>query len=143
MVNKPYRIYIHHSASKDTTTVEEITAWHKARRFKTIGYHAVIHRLAPTKDHPEGEVVVSPGRPETVIGAHTMSYNANSLGVCVCGNHSITEMSDDTYQVLLDHVRGWMSKYKIHASEVRGHREVGQTECPGLLFDLDKLRADL
>ena len=138
MPNKPFRIYVHHSVSPDTTTVETITRWHvKDRHFKTIGYHAVIHRL------PDDSVVVSPGRPETVIGAHTLNYNANSLGICCAGNYSFVEMPDDIYQALLTQLRLWMKQYNIPASEVRGHREVAATACPGDKLDLDKLRADL
>ena len=137
-INKPYRIYVHHSTGPDTQTVAQIRDYHvRVRHYKDIGYHALVHRL------PDDSVIVSPGRPETTIGAHTMGYNANSLGICCAGNYSLVEMPDDIYQALLTQLRLWMKQYKIPVSEIRIHREVGKTECCGLLFDPEKMRADL
>ena len=56
-------------------TVEDITRWHKARGFKTIGYHYVIYR----------DGTVHAGRPENEIGAHCQGHNAKSIGVCYVG----------------------------------------------------------
>ena len=138
-MNKPAAIYVHHSASAESTSVEEITRWHvEGRGFRTIGYHKVINL--------KGGVVVTPeGRRETEVGAHTQGHNTNSLGVCVAGNYSVADMKAPVYEELLDVVGALMRRYGIPASQVFGHREAegAATECPGLRFDLKKLRADL
>lgn len=56
-------------------TVEDITRWHKARGFKTIGYHYVVYR----------DGTVHAGRPEDQVGAHCQGHNAHSIGVCYVG----------------------------------------------------------
>lgn len=56
-------------------TVADITKWHKARGFKTIGYHYVVYR----------DGTVHAGRPEDQVGAHCQGHNAHSIGVCYVG----------------------------------------------------------
>ena len=138
-MNKPAAIYVHHSASAESTSVEEITRWHvEGRGFRTIGYHKVINLKG-------GVVVTHEGRRETEVGAHTQGHNTNSLGVCVAGNYSVADMKAPVYEELLDVVGALMRRYGIPASQVFGHREAegAATACPGLRFDLKKLRADL
>ncbi len=70
-------IILHCSATKITQDfpVESLEACHKARGFKTIGYHYYI-----TKD---GQMHLC--RPEDMIGAHARRYNAHSIGICYEG----------------------------------------------------------
>ena len=56
-------------------TVADITRWHKARKFRTIGYHFVIYR--------DGSIHA--GRPLEEPGAHCVGHNKNSIGVCYIG----------------------------------------------------------
>ena len=68
---------VHCSATRvnKNFTVEQLEACHKARGFKSIGYHYYI-----TKDG-----VVYPCRPENEIGAHARHDNAHSIGICYEG----------------------------------------------------------
>ena len=61
-MRKITEIIVHCSATPEGKdfTVADITRWHKARKFVTIGYHYVIYR--------NGEV--HNGRPERQVGAH-------------------------------------------------------------------------
>ena len=70
-------IVVHCSATRvnQDFPVEALEACHKARGFRTIGYHFYI-----TKDG-----VVYPCRPENEIGAHARLYNAHSIGICYEG----------------------------------------------------------
>jgi N-acetyl-anhydromuramyl-L-alanine amidase AmpD len=70
-------IVIHCSATKRSQdfSLEDLEACHKARGFKTTGYHYYI-----TKD---GQL--HPCRPEEMVGAHARRYNAHSIGVCYEG----------------------------------------------------------
>lgn len=55
--------------------IEEITRWHIARGFKTVGYHFFIRRDGTRQT----------GRPINEIGAHVVGYNHNSVGICMAG----------------------------------------------------------
>ena len=67
-------IVVHCSATRinQDFPVEALESCHKARGFRSIGYHYYI-----TKDG-----VVYPCRPETEVGAHARHYNAHSIGIC-------------------------------------------------------------
>ena len=70
-------IVLHCSATRvnQDFPVEALEACHKARGFKSIGYHYYI-----TKDG-----MVYPCRPENEVGAHARHYNAHSIGICYEG----------------------------------------------------------
>lgn len=76
-MRKISEIIVHCSATPEGRdyTVEDITRWHKARGFNTIGYHYVVYR----------DGTVHNGRPVTLIGAHCEGHNADSIGVCYIG----------------------------------------------------------
>ena len=70
-------IVIHCSATpcNRSTSVDEITDWHRARGFATIGYHYYITRNG----------TVHRGRPLYQVGAHAVGFNVNSIGICYEG----------------------------------------------------------
>lgn len=132
MSNRPIRtIVVHCSDSPDTQDIglKEITAWHKARGFDTVGYHAICRR--------DGTIEV--GRPEETIGAHAKGHNADSLGVCVVGRR---DFSPAQMLALITLLRSWMRKYKLEPQDVKGHYELdnGKT-CPNL--ELEAVRKSL
>lgn len=53
----------------------EITRWHKAKGYFTIGYHYVIRRNGKIEN----------GRPIEQPGAHAQGHNAESIGICMAG----------------------------------------------------------
>lgn len=59
-------------------SADEIRKWHKARGFKDIGYHYVIHL--------DGRV--ENGRNIEAVGTHCEGHNANSIGVVYVGGLS-------------------------------------------------------
>jgi len=71
------KIIVHCSATPEgrEVTVAQITEWHRARGFRTIGYHYLVGL--------DGSV--SRGRPEAEVGAHCTGQNARSIGVCYVG----------------------------------------------------------
>lgn len=73
-------IIIHCTATPEgrEVTVAEVTAWHRARGFTTIGYQYLIGL----------DGTVRPGRPEAQVGAHCKGHNARSIGVCYVGGLS-------------------------------------------------------
>ena len=70
-------IIIHCSAVKplQQSAVREIDGWHRAKGWKSCGYHYVIRR--------DGTVEV--GRPVEEVGAHCLNRNRHSIGICYEG----------------------------------------------------------
>jgi len=121
-------LYIHYSASGDLGNAQQtratIDAWHKARGFKMIGYHAGCT--------PRGERFI--GRPDEMVGAHVKFHNANSLGYCNVGSDlGITPWfpTQAQYEDCAAWCREKMAKYGISITNVKGHRDDGPTSCPG------------
>jgi N-acetylmuramoyl-L-alanine amidase len=124
-MRKINKIIIHCSATKEGQhfTVEDITKWHKARGFATIGYHYVIYL--------DGSV--HKGRPEEQIGAHVQGQNANSIGVCYIGGLDEDGKPKDTRTyaqraslvALTDDLKRRYPDAAIH-----GHNEFAAKACP-------------
>ena len=132
-------IVVHHSASPDTTTPDQIGAWHRERGFSSIGYHYIIY------DGDDGATIAR-GRPESRVGAHCKGSNARSIGICVCGSYEDgAPVRDDLWQLLVSTVEGICSDYDLSADCVYGHRERARaghpTACPG--YSADRLRLDV
>lgn len=68
--------------------VKEIDRWHKERGWKSCGYHYVI-RLDGT---------IEKGRDEEEIGAHCISHNQYSIGICYVGGRDGDEYKDTRTQ---------------------------------------------
>jgi len=122
-MRKITKLYLHHSASGTDTTLEDIIKWHKARGWRTVGYHYVI-----TWDGKIHE-----GRPEATIGAQVKGDNANSIGICLVGNSEKLPMSFEQHEavsVLLEHL---VDRFDLKRSDVYGHLEHpgAATLCPG------------
>lgn len=105
-------------------SVATITAWHKARGFKTIGYHKVVHL--------DGSV--SEGRPESQVGAHVAGRNTGTLGyVYVGGVATNGKTPKDTRtraqkETMLRLTREAIAKYGL--TKVSGHRQYAAKACP-------------
>ncbi|XP_010185804.1 PREDICTED: N-acetylmuramoyl-L-alanine amidase-like, partial [Mesitornis unicolor] len=67
------------------------------------------------------------------VGAHTKGYNSKGYGVGYVGDFSITPPDQDTIALVKDGFlpcavkKGWLH----HNYTIRGHRQVGHTDCPG------------
>ncbi len=119
-------IIIHCSATPEGRdhSVADVTAWHRARGFRTIGYHYLVHI--------DGRV--ERGRPESEIGAHCLGHNARSIGVCYVGGlASDCKTPKDTRtpeqrRMLRELVKGLQRKYR--GAKVYGHRDFAAKACP-------------
>ena len=120
-------IVLHHSASADVPAAE-IHGWHRAKGWAGIGYHFVIRK--------DGSI--ERGRPQEMIGAHAgAGVNGCSVGICLCGNF-MEELPSDEQMVSLVELVVWLQRYYRAAAgselEVKLHREVAATACPGTKF---------
>ena len=123
------KLIIHHSESpSQTTSFADIRRWHiTERKWKEIGYHAVIHR--------DGQVVR--GRDEGTQGAHAAKggFNKNSLGICLCGHFDKEQPTKEQWLSLYTVLSEWCKRYGIKpgSNTIIGHRDApGETKtCPG------------
>jgi len=119
-------IIVHCAATREGRdfTVEDITRWHKARGFATIGYHYVIYR--------DGSI--HEGRPLEQIGAHCVGHNKHSIGICYIGGcASDGKTPKDTRtpeqkEALLALLR--LLKARFPNATIHGHREFAAKACP-------------
>lgn len=120
-------IVLHCSATRENQnfTIEQLEACHKARGFRTIGYHFYI-----TKDG-----TLFPGRPESQIGAHAKGYNAHSIGICYEGGLDAHGRSKDTrteaQKITMEELlRSLLVDYPD--AEIVGHRDLPgvHKDCP-------------
>lgn len=126
------QIIIHCSATREGKdyTVADITRWHKARGWRTIGYHFVIYR--------DGSV--HKGRNLEEIGAHCVGHNAHSVGICYIGGLSADgKTSKDTRtQEQRTALRKLVEdlQQQFPGASLHGHREFANKSCP--CFDVKR-----
>lgn len=112
-------------------TVADVRAWHKARGFRTIGYHYLVYL----------DGTVHAGRRESEVGAHCLGQNARSIGVCYVGGlDAATGEPRDTRTAAqrraLRELVGSLRRRYPNAT-VHGHREFAAKACP--CFDIADL----
>ena len=130
-------IIIHCSATPEGKpfNASDITRWHKQRGFRTIGYHYVVYL----------DGTIQPGRPETEAGAHCLSHNSCSIGICYIGGvASDGKTPKDTRTpeqraALTCLLRVLRAKYP--KADIYGHRDFAAKACPS--FDARKEYASI
>ena len=130
-------IIVHCSATAEgrNFTTEDITRWHKAQGWVTIGYHYIVHL--------DGSVHA--GRSMDLAGAHCYGHNKESIGVCYIGGLAAdgrtpkdtrTPEQRAALRKLLADLRAKYPKARIY-----GHRDFAAKACP--CFDATAEYADL
>lgn len=106
---------------------DEIGRWHKAKRWRDIGYHYLIDR--------DGSG--ARGRPVSETGAHTRGRNKTSIGICLVGGHgsSATDKFHDHFtpaqdRALRELIIDLRLKYPS-ITAVSGHNQYANKACPG------------
>lgn len=115
-------IVLHHADAK-TCGPDDVHRWHLGNGWAGIGYHYFIRK--------DGSIYR--GRPEDTIGAQTQGYNNRSIGVCFEGDYdrepTMPEAQKRAGQELVSYL-----KAKYPNAKVVGHRDLGNTACPGTYF---------
>ncbi len=132
----PYlrRAIVHHTVSTNAyspgqvpSLLRSIQAYHQdARGWDDIGYNFVIDRFGTLWQGRAGDMRTA------VIGAHASNNNWGSVGVAFLGDAtgSVTSAALTSYGRLI----GWklfLGGVRPSSTNVVGHRDVGQTACPG------------
>ncbi|WP_160678779.1 peptidoglycan recognition family protein [Clostridium sp. C8-1-8] len=125
--NKPNKI-VWHNADASSCTVEDIHSWHLANGWAGIGYHLFIRK--------DGSVYQ--GRQFGWRGSHCPTANYNSIGVCCEGKYMSEQMPATQLQACLE-VKAYLQGLYGNMPSY-GHRELWQTDCPGINFPLDNIK---
>lgn len=132
-------VIVHHTTGRDTRgpDLSRHAAYHRAKGWRAIGYHAVVERL-------EGEVYVVCGRPMTWVGSHARGFNDSHLGLAFVGDFMEVAPPSDQLREGALWIAGVFRLLGVPVEEVPDrvlpHREVGNTDCPGAAFPLGDLR---
>lgn len=124
---RPYTgaIVVHHTGMRDMDmTVAEIHDLHVNRnKWSGIGYHFLIHK----------DGYIERGRPENAQGAHALSNNEFTVGICVIGNYDIGVPTKEQIISAEQLMAALCDKYKFEPSDttIFGHRDLCPTTCPG------------
>lgn len=129
-------VVLHHSASRDVP-VADIHAWHLAKGWAGIGYHFVIRKNGS----------IERGRPLEMIGAHAgLEVNGHSIGICLTGDF-MKEITAAAQIESLIKLLAWLNQTYAASNpqglDVKLHREVGATACPGDMFPVEPRRIGL
>jgi muramidase (phage lysozyme) len=121
-------LIVHHSATSPNLTIEDIHREHLKNGWLCVGYHAVILQ----------DGTIQYGRPVDSQGAQVEGYNWCSLGVCLIGyfhRDSVNKgqwsdkPTDAQLKSLVELLVNW--KRKFPKAQIKGHRELNATACPG------------
>lgn len=122
------KIAFHHMQNS-TAGFEGVESWHLQRGFDAIGYNFWIDF--------SGNVYVGRGFYKGAGVAHKNSY---IISVGFQGNYQSPEshMPDAQFNAGVELVK-WLKERIPTITEVGGHGDFGQTDCPGKYFPLDKM----
>lgn len=136
---------VHHTVNTNDYTpnqvpaiIRGIYAFHtQSRGWSDVGYNFLVDRFGRIWEGRYGGV----DRP--VAGAHTLGYNDDTFGMSAIGNYDITRPSAATVDAFARLFAWKLSLHGVVASStsqrirsrylpaIQGHRDVGQTACPG------------
>jgi len=128
----PWRVTLHHSDGKFTRSLAEsidelrfIQDFHiHGRGWIDIAYHFAVD--------PLGNILE--GRPEGVLGAHTLGNNEGNVGIVLLGTYSPPQNNKPTAAQLAAVAalgRYLVARYGIDPNSLKGHRDYKMTACPG------------
>lgn len=123
-------IVVHHTAGRETASVEEIGRYHVEKRgYKAIGYHFLIRRGI------DGWIVET-GRSMATAGAHCPGANRTHIGVAVAGDWRKIQPPEDAMAVLVMLLTELCATCGIDPSAIIPHCDRRVTECPGMIAEL-------
>jgi hypothetical protein len=144
---------VHHTATSNNysdarAVIRSMYRYHtQSLGWKDLGYNIVIDRAGNVYEGRKG------GLDRGVVGAHASGFNRGSFGVSVIGNYEAANPTQASMRALEDVIAWQSSVYGIHPqgttdrdgvrrSTIVGHRQVGQTACPGRIMNqLQDIRA--
>jgi hypothetical protein len=144
-------IVIHHSAFPYGCAAQ-VDKYHKSLGWKGLGYHFVINNGVFKNGYGKSDGLVEVGyrwggqkrgshcRPED---DHTNYWNEHTIGICLIGDFEKTRPTESQWYSLVRLIRFLRGRYKIPTSQIKEHRDIKPTKCPGRRFSMDELNRRL
>lgn len=144
-------IVIHHSASSYGCAAHE-HEYHRSIGWNGLGYHFVINNGIFKNGYGKADGLVEVGyrwrgqktgshcRPDSDRDNY---WNKHTVGICLIGNFNKTRSTEQQWRSLVKLVRFLQRRYDIPASQIRGHRDIKPTDCPGRYFSFGEFRRRL
>ncbi len=132
-------LMFHHSLTADSKVVDarSIFKYHMVDKgWDYVGYNFLIERV-------QGKIHLYYGRWLDMRGAHCAGSNMNSLAVscCIVGNYDLRPPDEELWKYIIQFSREVLKKFEWKKGAIIGHRDFeSQKTCPGLRFDLNRLR---
>lgn len=126
----PNMIVYHHTVDVNLTP-QKIDELHKQRGWAGIGYHFYIRK----------DGTIYRGRPENAVGSHAPSVNSRAFGIALEGNLNNEFVTPEQMNSLIELSKYLMKKYNI--TDLKRHKDVRITECPGTNFPFEEIKAKL
>ena len=123
-------IVLHHTATNAPSwdSASRIRKYHvEERGYADIGYHFIINS--------KGFLYF--GRPIHRQGAHSKGYNANSIGIALCGDFTDRYPSGEQQETLIGLLMTLLGAFDLEYKDIVGHSHLSdKTVCPGAQFDV-------
>ncbi len=133
-------ILVHHSAT-ERGNVQEFDKDHRENRgWLMVGYDFIICNGNGGED---GLVQTTERWKQQIQGAHAgpglKRYNDHWVGICLVGDFNAARPTRKQMQSLRSLVRWLQARCSIPDANVKGHRDVRDTECPGRRLPLSEV----
>ncbi|MEU5091484.1 peptidoglycan recognition protein [Streptomyces sp. NPDC021356] len=147
--------FVHHTAtgnnyrcSQTSSVIRSIYRYHvKSMGWRDIGYNFLVDKCGTVYEGRAGGVA------KAVLGAHTMGFNSNSVGIAVIGTYSRSKPSSAAVKAVARLAAWKLGLYgmnprgktylksgggnlyrkgkNVHLNVISGHRDGFATDCPG------------
>ena len=123
-------IVLHH-AEAVKCTAQDVHSWQRANGWTGIGYHFFVRK----------DGTIYRGRPINVVGAHVQGMNSCSIGICAEGDYHTKEKTmPQAQKKSIIELCQYLKKNYYPNAKIVGHREIGDSNCPGRYYPLDEIK---
>ncbi|MFD0319141.1 peptidoglycan recognition protein family protein [Streptomyces flavalbus] len=152
---RPTKIVVHHTVSANTSDFSRGQAHSHAHWVQDLhmdknnwvdtGYHFLVSRGGWITEGRHGSLRTLTGGSAFVQGAHTSGQNNQAIGIANEGSyHAGAVPPAAQWEVLVLMCAYVCAQYRIPAAQIYGHKDFGDTLCPGVIHDmLPRLRDEV
>ncbi len=101
--------------------IDGVFASHMNRNYGDIGYHFILDYAGRVWE----------GRSLLYQGAHVCHHNKGNIGIMLLGNFEKQQPSALQLEAMQKLVGSLKKKYSVKPKNIFGHRDIGQSLCPG------------
>ncbi|MEW2068814.1 peptidoglycan recognition family protein [Streptomyces sp. NPDC007346] len=155
VTTRPTKIIVHHTVSANTSDFSRAQSHAHAHWVQDLhmdqngwldgGYHFITSRGGWLTEGRHRSLSTLQGGSSFVLGAHTSGQNEQAIGIANEGSyHDGAQPPQAQWEVLVTLCAYVCQQYGIAPSHIYGHKDFGDTLCPGVLHDsLPRLRSEV